>query len=39
MDYIANRLLEKEVIEEAEFKDIIKAREHLDDVTKTNAEA
>ena len=39
MDYVANRLLEKEVIEEAEFKDIIKAREHLDDVAKGNVEA
>lgn len=32
MDYIANRLLEKEVIEEAEFADIIKARAHLDEL-------
>lgn len=30
MDYIANRLLEKEIIEEAEFTDIIKAKKHLE---------
>ncbi len=29
MDYIANRLLEKEVIEESEFNDIVKAEENL----------
>lgn len=30
MDYIANRLLEKEIIEESEFDDIVRARAHLD---------
>ena len=32
LDYIAARLLEKEVIEQAEFEDIIKARQHLDEL-------
>ncbi len=32
LDYIAQRLLEKEVIEQAEFEDIIKARQHLDEL-------
>ena len=32
LDYIAERLLEKEVIEQAEFEDIIKARQHLDEL-------
>ncbi len=32
LDYIAARLLEKEVIEQAEFEDIIKARRHLDEL-------
>ncbi|AEE15942.1 ATP-dependent zinc metalloprotease FtsH [Treponema brennaborense] len=32
MEYIASRLLEKEIIDEAEFTDIIKAREHLDEL-------
>ena len=32
LDYIADRLLEKEVIEQAEFEDIIKARQHLEEL-------
>ena len=32
LDYIAARLLEKEVIEQAEFEDIIKARKHLEEL-------
>ncbi len=32
LDYISQRLLEKEVIEQAEFEDIIKARQHLDEL-------
>lgn len=32
LDYISQRLLEKEVIEQAEFEDIINARQHLDEL-------
>ena len=35
LDYIAERLLEKEVIEQAEFEDIIKARQHLDELSES----
>ncbi len=37
LDYIAARLLEKEVIEQAEFEDIIKARQHLDELPEPAA--
>ena len=37
LDYIADRLLEKEVIEQAEFEDIIKARQHLDQLPEPTA--
>lgn len=33
LDYIANRLLEKEIMEEAEFEDIVKAQTHLEEAT------
>ena len=35
MDYIANRLLEKEVIDQAEFAEIIKAESDLQTKTET----
>ncbi len=33
MDYISNRLLDKEIIEQTEFNDIVKAEAHLSELT------
>jgi cell division protease FtsH len=36
MEYISNRLLEKEIIEQAEFNDIVKAEAHLSELALDN---
>ena len=38
LDYIAHRLLEKEIIEQAEFEDIVNARVHLDELAVNSGE-
>ena len=38
LDYIAHRLLEKEIIEQAEFEDIVNARVHLDELATNSGE-
>lgn len=38
LDYIAHRLLEKEIIEQAEFEDIVDARVHLDELATNSGE-